>query len=118
MKKFPILLSVVVASLISTSVFADVKVPVGVISTTAYCSGTTTASGIRVRQGHIALSRDLIKKLGAKFGDKIYIQGFDNPFNYQDKMPNQWRCRMDIYMDRPSAVKYGLQKRMAWIERQ
>lgn len=118
MKFFSILVLLLVVTLFPVQLFANnTKVPVGVVSTTAYCSGTTTASGIRVRQGHIALSRDLVRKLGARYGDKVYIQGHDCPYEFQDLMPPQWHNRMDVYMNRVDAVKYGLKKRMAWLEK-
>lgn len=117
MRFFSTLMLLVFVSLVPIQLLADNKVPIGVVNTTAYCSGTTTASGIRVRTGHIALSRDLVKKLGARYGDKIYLEGHQYPYEFQDLMPPQWKNKMDVYMNRASAVEYGLKKRMAWLEK-
>jgi len=89
-------------------------VPIGKINVTSYTyyknSKNITASGKKVRSGHIALSPDIRKQFKPKFGDKIFLEGF-GLFEYQDHMPNQWRRRADIFIaDRSTCFRFGLKK--------
>jgi len=67
------------------------KEPIGIITTTNYCQGTTTASDTIVKPGDIALSHDIEKKYRLKFGDLIYLEGEKEPYIFTDRMPGQWR---------------------------
>ena len=66
------------------------KEPIGIITTTNYCQGTTTASDSKVKPGDIALSHDIEKKHKLKFGDLIYLEGEKEPYVFTDRMPGQW----------------------------
>jgi len=70
-----------------------------------------TSSNRRVRFGYVALSRDLEKKLGLKFGDMILI-----PFEFQDRMNKKWKNRIDIFMhSEKSAKKFGKRKTRVFV---
>lgn len=69
-----------------------------IVTVTAYSrrSGKITASGQKVRPGIIALSRDLERDWGAKFGDMIHLPGI-GLLEFQDRMPHYWTERVDVY---------------------
>lgn len=57
---------------------------------------TITASMTKVREGTVAVSRDLFNK-GWVFGKKIYIQGY-GIFEINDLMHSRYTERIDIFM--------------------
>jgi 3D (Asp-Asp-Asp) domain-containing protein len=69
-----------------------------IITVTAYSprSGKITASGQKVRPGIIALSRDLERDWGVKFGDMIHLPGI-GLLEFQDRMHHYWTERVDVY---------------------
>ena len=68
-----------------------------------------TASNKPVRPGIVALSRDLEKELGFKFGDTVVIQGHGS-FVFEYRMHKRWRRRVDILMfSREDAREFGRQ---------
>ncbi|MCK4413244.1 MAG: 3D domain-containing protein [Candidatus Eisenbacteria sp.] len=78
-----------------------------------------TASMTRVRQGCLALSRDLLRTFtpGAPFdfGDYVMLPGV-GVFIVEDTMNARWRNRGDIWFaDRSTALHWG--HRRAWIAR-
>lgn len=94
------------------------KEPIGIITTTNYCQGTTTASDSKVKPGDIALSHDIEKKHKLKFGDLIYLEGEKEPYIFTDRMPGQWERRADLYSRScKTAKEYGVRKRMLWFVR-
>lgn len=71
------------------------------VEVTAYSSeekyvGTVTASGEPVREGIIAISRDLRAEHGINFGDRVHLEGF-GVFQVQDLMNARWERRVDIW---------------------
>jgi len=73
-----------------------------------------TASMQMVREGIVALSRDLEYEYDLQFGDKIYliIDGKEfGPFEFQDRMNRRFKKRVDIFMWKEAdAWKFGKQK--------
>jgi 3D (Asp-Asp-Asp) domain-containing protein len=69
-----------------------------IVTVTAYSrrSGKITASRQKVRPGIIALSRDLERDWGVKFGDLIHLPGIGT-LEFQDRMPPYWTERVDVY---------------------
>lgn len=68
-----------------------------------------TASNKRVRPGIAALSRDLEKEFGFKFGDDVVIEGI-GCFVFEDRMNKRWSRRVDILMTSMEAArKFGVQ---------
>jgi hypothetical protein len=68
------------------------------------------ASGKTVYQGAVALSRDLERDLGLKFGDTIEIDGFGQ-FMFEDRMNRRWKRRVDILLFCPrKAQEFGIRK--------
>lgn len=65
-----------------------------------------TASGIRVRPGICAVSRDL-EEMGFTFGKTIYVEGL-GLFEIQDRMHTRWTKRVDILVfSKAQARKLG-----------
>jgi len=58
---------------------------------------TITASNKRVKEGYVALSRDLERRYNLKFGDRIYLERY-GIFEFQDRMHRRKRGQVDIYM--------------------
>jgi len=67
------------------------------VTITSYCLTSKMSNGQRTHNGAIALSWDLVRDLGVKFGDLVEIKGYGT-FVYKDRMPNQWRKRVDIWL--------------------
>jgi len=69
-----------------------------------------TASNKRVREGIIAISRDLEEELQLKFGDQIHIEEL-GVFQFEDRMHKRKKKHVDIFMhDTKRALKFGKQK--------
>ena len=76
-----------------------------------------TASGKRVRQGIVALSRDLEKKLMLKFGDQVILEGI-GMFIFEDRMHIRKTRQVDLYMQsRQAALQFGVQTTLLIIVR-
>lgn len=70
---------------------------------------TITASNKKVKEGMIALSRDIEKKYGFKFGDDVFLLGLGR-FIFEDRMNKRWTNRVDILMfSEKKAKSFGLQ---------
>ena len=73
----------------------------------------TTASNKRVKEGYIAISRDLEAHLS--FGDKVFIEGL-GIFEVQDRMNRRWKHRIDLFFfDTKKAINFGKMKKEMWI---
>lgn len=83
-------------------------------ATEAQCDDTPTitASNQKVRPGIIALSRDLEKSLGLKFGDIVMLDGeVIGLFEFQDRMNKRKKKSVDIFMEKyEDAKEFGVKK--------
>jgi len=71
-----------------------------------------TASNTKVREGIVALSRDIEKEFNVKFGDKVEIKGL-GVFEFQDRMHKKWKRKVDIFMwHKNKAIKFGKKEGM------
>jgi len=71
-------------------------------------SPLVTASNKRVRAGMVALSRDLEREFGFRFGDTVYLFGLGK-FVFEDRMHRRKRRHVDILMFNPVAArKFGV----------
>jgi len=69
-----------------------------------------TASGKHVKTGYIAVSRDLERKHGLKFGDKVFITGMGE-FEIQDRTGLTRRNWVDVYMTSyKKAKRFGIRE--------
>jgi len=75
-----------------------------------------TASNQRVRKGIVALSRDLEKEFGLKFGDKVHLLGIGT-FVFADRMHRRWKRRVDLFKwSKKKAIQFGRQKAVMVIK--
>ncbi len=103
---------------IKEGVKKEIKVPIGLITTTNYCLKGFTAADVKAKPGHIALSRDIVKKHKLKFGDAIYLEGEGEPYEFMDTMPPRWNRHADLFSRKcKTAKEYGVQKRRLWVVR-
>ncbi|WP_029893866.1 3D domain-containing protein [Desulfohalovibrio reitneri] len=66
----------------------------------------------------IAVSRDLLRH-GLENGEKVWIEGFDKPWEVRDKMNRRYERRIDLYFgdDYSRAREFGRQTRtIRWTE--
>lgn len=60
-----------------------------------------------VREGTIAISRDLEREFGWQLGDKVHITGLGE-FEVWDRMHPRWKKRVDIFFhDTEKAISFG-----------
>lgn len=97
---------------------ASETAPVIAVTVTAYspqegeCDSDpyTTAFQKPVREGTIAISRDLEKEFGWKLGDKVYLNGL-GVFEVLDRMHPKWKKRVDIFFfDTEQATSFGVKR--------
>jgi 3D (Asp-Asp-Asp) domain-containing protein len=81
------------------------SVTMSIVTVTAYhrtyCPGSPrgiTASGLKVREGMVAVSRDVERNLNLDFGDRVLLHGL-GVFEFQDRMAARMRKKVDIYMN-------------------
>jgi len=95
-------------------------VSMSIVTVTAYhhCPGSKgiTASGVRVRKGIIAVSRDLEHNLCLDFGDRVLLHGF-GIFQVQDRMAPRWSKKVDIYLDsQKKARDFGVRRYVVLVK--
>ncbi len=100
-------------------------VTMSIVSVTAYCypdagcpptSGGRTASGTRVRDGILAVSRDIEEGMNLDFGDKVMLHGL-GVFEFQDRMASRMRKKVDIYMsNRQKAGNFGVRRYVVLVK--
>ena len=77
-----------------------------------------TASRKQVKEGHIAVSRDLEREHGLKFGDKVFINGLGE-FEIQDRTSFKKKNSVDVYMaSHEKAKQFGIRRLMMLITKQ
>ncbi len=87
-----------------------------IVTVTAYAHSGHTSSGIRVREGIIALSRDLEHRLKMDFGEKVRLEGLGT-FEFQDRMAARCRHKVDIYMkSKHQARKFGVKRNILLVK--
>lgn len=74
---------------------------------------TITAYQRPVKEGTIAISRDLEEEFGWQPGDRIHLKGL-GVFEVWDRMPPKWKKRVDIFFhDTEKAVSFGIRQAKA-----
>jgi len=87
-----------------------------VVKVTAYCHSGRTASGIRVQEGILALSRDLEYQLGMRFGDLVKLDGLGT-YAFEDRMASYKRRQADIWVPRyAEAMHFGVRYNVMLIK--
>jgi len=85
----------------------------------AYCVGSlqgVTASGERVREGIVAVSRDVERNLNLDFGDRVLLHGL-GVFEFKDRMASRCRKKVDIFMDcKQKAIRFGVRRYVVLVK--
>lgn len=81
---------------------------------TGYClTGRRTSTDKLVYPGCVALSDSLRRKLGAKYGDRIEVEGIGQ-FTFDDRSPQRFR-HIDIHFPRyRDAKRFGAKRVLVW----
>ncbi len=85
-----------------------------------YCPGSgptgITASGEKVREGIIAVSRDVEQNLNLGFGDRVMLHGL-GVFDFQDRMASRCRAKVDIFMNcKQKAIRFGVRRHVVLVK--
>jgi 3D (Asp-Asp-Asp) domain-containing protein len=100
------------------------SVTMSIVTVTAYHPGVyakgspkgITASGHRVREGIVAVSRDVEKSLNLDFGDRVLLHGL-GVFDFQDRMASRCRKKVDIFMDcKNKARRFGVRRYVVLVK--
>jgi 3D (Asp-Asp-Asp) domain-containing protein len=93
-----------------------ISLSMAVVKVTAYCHPGRTASGIRVQDGILALSRDLEYQLDMSFGDQVKLEGLGT-FTFEDRMASYKRRQADIWVPGYSqAMRFGVKSNIMLVK--
>ncbi len=85
----------------------------------AYCPGVpkgVTASGQKVSEGMLAVSRDVEKTLNLDFGDRVLLHGL-GVFEFQDRMNSRCQQKVDIFMKtKKKAQRFGVRRYVVLVK--
>jgi 3D (Asp-Asp-Asp) domain-containing protein len=69
-----------------------------------------------VKEGIVAVSRDVEHSLNLDFGDRVLLHGL-GVFEFQDRMASRCRKKVDIFMDcRQKAVRFGVRRYVVLVK--
>jgi|UniRef100_A0A7C3SK02 3D (Asp-Asp-Asp) domain-containing protein len=98
------------------------SVTMSIVTVTAYSySGGRsphgiTASGRKVREGMVAVSRDLERNLRLVFGDRVLLHGL-GVFEVQDRMASGQRKKVDLFMQSDAkARRFGVKRYIVLVK--
>ncbi len=100
------------------------SVTMSIVTVTAYhpgvyCPGSpkgVTASGRKVKEGMVAVSRDVERSLNLDFGDRVLLHGL-GVFEFQDRMASRMRKKVDIYMNcTKKARRFGVKRYIVLVK--
>jgi 3D (Asp-Asp-Asp) domain-containing protein len=100
------------------------SVSMSIVTVTAYHPGVygghalrgVTASGQRVKEGMVAVSRDVEKTLCLDFGDRVLLHGL-GVFEFQDRMSGRLRQKVDIFMKcKQKARRFGVKRHVVLVK--
>lgn len=78
-----------------------------------------TADGSLVKRGVIAVSRDILKELGIRYGQRVVLEGY-GAMEVRDTMNPRWTRRVDIWSSDLTAARLHGKKEdvtMLWVGR-
>ena len=75
-----------------------------------------TASGKQVKEGMVAVSRDVERNLNLDFGDRVLLHGL-GVFEFQDRMASRWRLKADVFMhSNQKARRFGVKRHIVLVK--
>jgi 3D (Asp-Asp-Asp) domain-containing protein len=116
MKKTIILCLLAIGVMVFSAPQPTISLSMAVVKVTAYCHPGKTASGMRVQDGILALSRDLEYNLDMRFGDQVKLEGLGT-FAFQDRMASYKRMQADIWLPGYSqAIRFGVKHNIMLVK--
>ncbi len=125
MKKIVILSAIFLGPVVFGTVRPTIGISMSVVTVTAYhpgkgggCSSPngTTASGLKVREGIMAVSRDVEHTLALSFGDNLILEGM-GVFQFQDRMASRCRKKADVFMSCGQKAKaFGVRRNVLLVK--
>jgi 3D (Asp-Asp-Asp) domain-containing protein len=120
MKTMLILSVLICGMLIAPPPTMSVSMSVVTVTAYSYSGGATphgiTASGKKVQEGMIALSRDVEGMMNLNFGDRVLLHGL-GVFEFQDRMASRWRYKADVFMQSDhSARRFGVRRHVILVK--
>lgn len=101
---------------------ATMGVNMSIVSVTAYSYNggqspyNVTASGQKVKEGMVALSRDVERNLSLNFGDRVLLHGL-GVFEFQDRMASRWTLKADVFMhSNHKARRFGVKRHIVLVK--
>jgi 3D (Asp-Asp-Asp) domain-containing protein len=100
------------------------SVTMSVVTVTAYHPGVyakgspkgMTASGQRVAEGMLAVSRDVERNLNLDFGDRVLLHGL-GVFEFQDRMHSRCKKKADVFMTcKKKALRFGVRRYVVLVK--
>lgn len=100
------------------------SVTMSIVTVTAYHPGVyargsrkgITASGQKVSEGMLAVSRDVEKTLNLDFGDQVMLHGL-GVFEFQDRMNARCHKKVDIFMKtKKKAIRFGVRRYVVLVK--
>ena len=100
-------------------------VTMSIVTVTAYHPGVydpstgrkgVTASGERVVEGIVAVTRDVEQSLNLEFGDRVLLHGL-GVFEFKDRMAARLHKKADIFMDcKQKALRFGVRRYVVLVK--
>ena len=101
---------------------ATMGVNMSIVSVTAYSYNggqypyNITASGRRVQEGMIAVSRDVERDLALNFGDRVLLHGL-GVFEFHDRMAPRWSLKADVFMHSDQKARsFGVKRQIVLVK--
>lgn len=102
---------------------ASHTVNMSIVTVTAYSYNSCrppnygiTSSGQQVKEGFVALSRDVERSLNLQFGNRVLLHGL-GVFEFQDRMASHWRHKADIFLESVSqARRFGVKRHVVLVK--
>ncbi|MEW6387298.1 MAG: hypothetical protein AB1491_07260 [Thermodesulfobacteriota bacterium] len=100
------------------------SVSMSVVTVTAYHPGVygghpkrgMTASGRMVKEGMVAVSRDVERNLNLDFGERVLLHGL-GVFEFQDRMHARCHKKVDIFMKcKRKAIRFGVKRHVVLVK--
>jgi 3D (Asp-Asp-Asp) domain-containing protein len=120
MKKLTIFCLLGLAALIVPRSTQSVTMSIVTVTAYSYNGGqhphNITASGRKVKEGMVAVSRDLERTLNLDFGDRVLLHGL-GVFEVQDRMASRQRKKVDLFMNSDSkARRFGVKRHIVLVK--
>jgi 3D (Asp-Asp-Asp) domain-containing protein len=120
MKKLAIFCLFGLAALLVPQPTKSVTMSIVTVTAYSYSGGQPphgiTASGRRVKEGMVAVSRDLERSLQLDFGDRVLLHGL-GVFQFQDRMAQSQRKKVDVFMQTDSkARRFGVKRHIVLVK--